>query len=261
VTVYEKQRQAGGQVRLAASVPNRAEFGDMIRNQLAECRRLGVTIEYGIEASSEMVAAKRPQHVIVATGAVAQRPWWAPAEAAQVIDVRAVLDGTCNPSGDVVVIDELGFHHATSVAELLADRGCTVEIITNGMVVGQDLGITLDMENWWMRASARDIVQTTDLVPMGVDVQTLNLLHHPTGSNVTRTPNWIVLAVPAAPVERLYHELRAAGVSVERVGDCVAPRRAHAAVIEGDQAGSAVSRGVRSAHLGASSRSTAILGG
>ena len=36
-------------MRLAASVPNRAEFGDMIRNQLTECRRLGVTIEYGVE--------------------------------------------------------------------------------------------------------------------------------------------------------------------------------------------------------------------
>ena len=59
------------------------------------------------------------------------------------------------PSGDVVVIDELGFHQATSVAELLADRGCSVEIITNGMVVGQDLGITLDMENWWMRADGQ----------------------------------------------------------------------------------------------------------
>src|SRR5215207_2998295 len=38
-TVYEQQPEAGGQVRLAASVPNRAEFGDMIRNQLTECRR------------------------------------------------------------------------------------------------------------------------------------------------------------------------------------------------------------------------------
>ena len=65
-----------------------------------------------------------------------------------------------HPAGDVVVIDEIGFHHATSVAELLADRGCRVEIVTNGMVVGQDLGITLDMENWWMRAGAKGIVQS-----------------------------------------------------------------------------------------------------
>jgi 2,4-dienoyl-CoA reductase (NADPH2) len=243
VTVYERERHAGGQVRVAASVPNRAEFGDLIRNQLTECRRLGVTIEYGVSVGLDLIAEKNPDRVIVATGAEPQRPWWAPADADRVVDVRAVLDGTAKPSGDVVVIDELGFHQATSVAELLADRGCNVEIITNGMVVGQDLGITLDMENWWMRANAKGIVQSTDLVPMGMDDstprRTLNLLHHPTGTNTTRAPDWVVLAVAPSPVDWLYHALRATAVSVVRVGDCVAPRRAHAAVIEGERAGSA----------------------
>jgi hypothetical protein len=238
--VYEQAPQAGGQVRLAASVPNRAEFGDMIRNQLTECRRLGVTIHYESGVWPGLVEAQRPDHVIVACGAEAARPWWAPPEADHVVDVRSVLDGSADPTGSVVVIDELGFHHATSVAELLADRGCKVEVVTNGMVVGQDLGVTLDMEMWWMRASKKGIVQTTDLVPMGMEGRTLNLLHHPTGTNVTRTPDWVVLAVPAGPVEWLYHDLKAAGWSVERVGDCVAPRRAHAAVIDGERAGSAV---------------------
>ena len=240
VTVYEQQPQAGGQVRLAASVPNRAEFGDMIRNQLTECRRLGVTIEYGVGVWPGLVAEKQPDQVIVATGAEAQRPWWVSADAPNVADVRQVLNGTADPHGDVVVLDEIGFHHATSVAELLADRGCRVEIVTPGMVVGQDLGITLDMENWWMRASAKGIVQSTDLVPMGFAGNELTLLHHPTGANQIRHPDWLVLAVPPNPVEWLYFDLVAAGVSVERVGDCVAPRRAHAAVVEGERAGAGV---------------------
>ncbi len=240
VTVYEQQPHAGGQVRLAASVPNRAEFGDMIRNQLTECDRHGVAIHYGVGVWPGFVAEQRPDHVIVATGAEAARPWWAPADAANVCDVRDVLTGAAEPVGHVVVLDEIGFHHATSVAELLADRGCHVEVITNGMVVGQDLGITLDMEMWWMRASKKGIVQTTDLVPMGMQGSTLDLLHHPTGTNVTRTPDWVVLAVPASPVEWLYHDLTAAGWSVERVGDCVAPRRAHAAVVDGERAGAGI---------------------
>jgi 2,4-dienoyl-CoA reductase (NADPH2) len=240
VTVCEREPVAGGQIRLAASVPNRAELGDMIRNQLTECRRLGVTIEYGVGVWPGLVEERRPDHVIVATGAEPQRPWWVPGDAPNVCDVRDVLTGAATPSGSVVVIDEIGFHHATSVAELLAGRGCEVEIVTNGMVVGQDLGITLDMENWWMRATAAGIVQTTDLVPMGMDGTTLNLLHHPTGTNVTRTPDWVVLAVPPNPVEWLYHDLKAAGWSVERIGDCLAPRRAHAAVVEGERAGAGV---------------------
>ena len=240
VTVFERDEVAGGQLRLAASVPNRAELGDMIRNQLAEARRLGVEIRYGVAVWPGLVADEQPDHVIVATGAEAARPWWAPADADQICDVRDVLTGAVQPSGDVVVIDEIGFHHATSVAELLADRGCRVEIVTNGMVVGQDLGITLDMENWWIRATAKGIVQSTDLVPMGVEGRTLTLLHHPTGANEVRTPDWIVLAVPANPVEWLYADLRAAGVAVTRVGDCVAPRRAHAAVVDGERAGAAL---------------------
>jgi hypothetical protein len=200
-----------------------------------------VTIEYGVSAWPGLITEQKPHHVIIATGAEPRRPWWVPEDADRVVDVSEVLDGSASPSGDVVVIDELGFHQATSVAELLADRGCNVEIVTNGMVVGQDLGITLDMENWWMRAGAKGIVQSTDLVAMGMGEpspqRALNLLHHPTGVTVTRNPDWVVLAVPARPVEWLYHDLKAAGLSVERVGDCVAPRRAHAAVVEGERAG------------------------
>ena len=240
VTVCEKEAQAGGQVRLAASVPNRAEFGDLIRNQLTECARLGVAIEYGVGVWPGLIEERKPDSVIVAMGAEPSRPWWVAGDAVQVADVREVLDGSAEPFGQVVVVDEIGFHHATSVAELLADRGCTVEIVTPGMVVGQDLGITLDMENWWMRAGAKGIVQTTDLVPMGFAGGELTLLHHPTGTNQTRHPDWVVLAVPPSPVEWLYNDLKAAGANVQRVGDCLAPRRAHAAVVDGERAGALV---------------------
>jgi len=245
VTVFEKTDQPGGQVRIAASVPNRAEFGDMIRNQVNECDRLGVKFEYGVGVWPGLVEERRPHHVIVAMGAEPSRPWWVPGDASNVADVREVIDGSApnggpQPGESVVVIDEIGFHHATSAAELLADRGCTVEIVTNGMVVGQDLGITLDMENWWMRAHTKGIVQSTDLVPMGLADGELTLLHHPTGVNQTRRPDWVVLAVPPNPVEWLYNDLKTAGVSVERIGDCLAPRRAHAAVVDGERAGASL---------------------
>lgn len=246
VTVLEKEELAGGQVRLAASVPNRAEFGDLIRNQLTECKRLGVAIEYGVSAWPGLVLERNAQHVVVATGAEPQQPWWVAGEGVTigVADVRHVLEGSADPFGTVVIIDEIGFHHATSVAELLADRGCNVEIVTPGMVVGQDLGITLDMENWLIRAHAKGIVQSTDLVPMGLAGNELTLLHHPTGTNDTRTPDWVVLAVPPQPVEWLYHDLSSnaalaqAGITISRVGDAVAPRRAHAAVVDGERIGS-----------------------
>jgi mycofactocin system FadH/OYE family oxidoreductase 2 len=241
VTVHERSDMAGGQVRLAAAVPSRAEFGDLVRNQLAECARLGIAIRYGSAVDLAAVQAAAPDAVIVATGAVAERPYWAPADAAWVVDVRAVLDGSAAPSGRVLVVDEIGFHHATSVAELLADRGAQVEVVTPGMVVGQDLGITLDMENWCVRAAAKGIVQTTDCLVTGVALGSVTLLHHPTGQTRQVDADWVVCAVPAAPAEQLYLELKALGPEaqpeVRRAGDCVAPRRAHAAVIEGQRAG------------------------
>jgi 2,4-dienoyl-CoA reductase (NADPH2) len=108
------------------------------------------------------------------------------------------------------------------------------------MVVGQDLGITLDLENWWIRAESKGIRQSTELVPMSVDGRTVTFQHHPTGNSEERTTDWLVLAVPSAPADALYHELRSRGLPVERVGDAVAARRAHAAVIDGERVGAAV---------------------
>ena len=240
VTLCERHELTGGAVRLAASVPNRAEFGDLVRNQFHEATRLGVEIETGVTLDAAEVLRRRPHSVVVATGARPARPYWAPGDEHRIVDVIEVLDGAAAPSGRVVVLDELGFHQATSVAELLADRGCDVEVITPGMVVGQDLGITLDLETWWMRAESKGIVQTTELVPMGWDQGTLTLQHHPTGTMHERTPDWVVLAVPATPAEELYLELLDAGVDVHRAGDVVAPRRAHAAVVDGERVGAAL---------------------
>jgi len=243
VTVLERSSEAGGQVRLAASVPNRAEFGDLVRNQLHECLELGVELRFGVEATVEGALAAGARTIVVATGSRPRRPFWvetAVAEGVPVADVTEVLSGTVAPDGDVLVVDEVGFHPATSVAELLAERGCNVEIVTPGMVVGQDLGITLDLEGFNMRAASKGITQSTDRVVMGAAGGALQLLHHPTGVTEERNVNFVILAIPGEADADLYFALRQArpGLDVRRAGDCVAPRRAHAAVIEGEREGS-----------------------
>ena len=171
--------------------------------------------------------------VVLATGAVPNRPWWAGDEE-RVVDVRDVLEGRAAPAGRVVVVDELGFHQATSVAELLADRGCSVEVVTPGMVVGQDLGITLDLETWNVKAAAKGITQRTDVVPMAVSPGlVLTLQHHPTGTDVAVSADWVVCAVQQRADDALWQALQDAPFPVHRIGDCLAPRRAHAAVVEG----------------------------
>jgi mycofactocin system FadH/OYE family oxidoreductase 2 len=248
VTLFERHDRLGGQVQVAATVPSRAEFLDIARNLIVAARREGVELRTGTEATPEAVRAEHPDAVIVATGARPARPWWA-GDHRRVVDVRDVLEGRAHPEGRVIVVDELGFHQATSTAELMADRGCQVEIVTNGMVVGQDLGITLDMETWNVKAHAKSIRQSVDLVPMGVRAVgadaadggegtelVLTLQHHPTGIDHERTCDWVVCAVHQEPEDELWRTLKDASFPVLRVGDCLAPRRAHAAVVEGHRA-------------------------
>jgi 2,4-dienoyl-CoA reductase (NADPH2) len=238
VTLFERSDRLGGQAHVAATVPSRAEFFDIARNLIVAARREGVDLRTGTEATVEAVRAERPDAVIVATGARPARPWWA-GNHPQVVDVRDVLEGRVRPTGRVVVVDELGFHQATSTAELLADRGCAVEIVTNGMVVAQDLGVTLDMETWNVKAHAKGIAQHVDLVPMGVDADEgsgsllLTLQHHPTGTDQERSCDWVVCAVHQQPDDDLWRALKDEPFPVHRIGDCLAPRRAHAAVVEG----------------------------
>jgi 2,4-dienoyl-CoA reductase (NADPH2) len=244
VTLFERAPRLGGQVNSAAAVPSRAEFGDLVRNLAAEAARLGVGVKTGHEVTAAFLLAEAPDAVVLATGALPARPPWAHGHP-RVADVREVIDGAASPAGNVVVVDELGFHQATSAAELLADRGCAVTVITSAMVAGQDLGITLDIEMWAMKAHAKGIAQRTDLVVLGShDGQdgglVLELLHHPTGSASELACDWAVSAAPPEPEEALWHGLAGAPFEVHRVGDCLAPRRAHAAVIEGERVGAAL---------------------
>ncbi|MCW2916178.1 MAG: 2,4-dienoyl-CoA reductase [Actinomycetia bacterium] len=244
VTLFEREAATGGQVAVAASVPGRAEFLDLARNLLAECRRHGVDIKTGSEATAEWLRAQSPDAVVLATGARPQPPHWA-GGLDRVVDVRDVLEGRATPGGDVLVVDELGFHQATSVAELLADRGCRVRISTPGMVVGQDLGVTLDLELFTVRARNKGIRQTTDEVVMSASVHesggvVLQILTHTTGAMSEVRVDWVVCAVHQEPQDELWQELKGAPFEVHRAGDCLTPRRAHAAVIEGDRVGGAL---------------------
>jgi 2,4-dienoyl-CoA reductase (NADPH2) len=64
----------------------------------------------------------------------------------------------------------------------------------------------------------------------------LTMQHHPTGTDHQRLCDWVVCSVHQAPDDDLWRELKTEAFPVERIGDCLAPRRAHAAVIEGQRA-------------------------
>lgn len=243
VVVLERDEEPGGAVALAARVPERAEFGDLVRNQLAELRRLGVDVVTGVEADFDVVAGHRPDVVVVAVGAVTPTPWWAqgaPPGAPPCPDVAAVLRGTA-VGERVLVVDELGFHQATSVAELLASRGHDVEVASPALVVGQDLAVTLDMELFCARAARKGICLTPSTMVVGLGEGAVELQSVLTGARSRRDVDAVVLAVPGVPAGReLAAACAARGLEVHVVGDARAPRRAHAAVLDGERVGAAL---------------------
>jgi 2,4-dienoyl-CoA reductase (NADPH2) len=237
VTVLEQGSGTGGAVRTAASAPGRSGLLPLVDDLAAECARAGVEVRTGVRASAESVRAAAPDVVVLATGARPARPPWA-GDSDRVVDVRDVLTGRCAPAGDVLVVDDLGAAAATSTAELLAGRGCRVEVTTAAMVAGQDLGPLLELPAWRRRAAALGIRETTDRLVTSVDVGerlTVRLLHHPTGTAEVRTVDWVVVATPALPADELWQALRDGGLEVHRIGDCLAPRRASAATLDGDR--------------------------
>ena len=241
VTVCEQSAQAGGQVRLAASVPNRAELGDMIRNQLTECRRLGVTIEYGIGVGSGLVAERRPDHVIVATGAEPQRPWWVPEDATTVADIRDVLEGR-----GATVRRRDGDRR-----DRLPSRDVGRRVAGRSRLRGRDRhardgrrpgprrharhGELVDPRH---RARASCSAPTWCRWEWTGDRSRCSTIRRANRPRARRTGS----CSPCRNARSSGCTTSSSndGVSVERVGDCVAPRRAHAAVVEGDRAGASV---------------------
>ncbi len=244
VAIIESKDRAGGALTLASKAPYRSELSELTRNQLHELRSVGVVPHFGVAADANMVRSYDPDLVVVATGSLPNKPWWAggfedskvDGESA-VTEVTFVLDGRSNPKGRVLVYDELGFHQGTSVAELLADRGAEVTIATPQLSVGTDLGVTLDLEAWMLRAHKLGIKLETEKVVVGLVGEEITFLTHTTGETFTASYDWVVVANHPLANDQLYLELLKDGVKVVRVGDCIAPRRVVNAIVEGDLVG------------------------
>jgi mycofactocin system FadH/OYE family oxidoreductase 2 len=243
VRLYERQRELGGQINLLVRVPRRVEFGDASRNLQREILEAGVEAHVNTEVTAEMIERERPDAVIIATGSLPALPPLPGADLLHVATVWQVLQGEkrANPGENVLVYDQIGFHQATSVAELLAEKGCVVEVVTPQFYAGGDLSVTLDIELWYRRALARHMRLTPNHFLASL---------HPAGAtiinNYTGQPRQLeslalaVLATPQAANDTLYHQLQGKVRQLYRVGDCVAPRRVEHAILDGERAARAL---------------------
>jgi 2,4-dienoyl-CoA reductase (NADPH2) len=244
VTLVERARELGGQVNTAVRVTSRAEYGDLVRNLLHELGQVDVDVRLGVEMDAEAILRERPDAVVVATGSAPnRRALGGAAEAGdRVVDVEDVLDGRAEVGDRVLIVDQLGFHEATSCAELLAEAGKAVRVVTQTLYVGQDLGVTLDLEHWYRRARALGIACIPDHSAINIDDEgALQAVHNYTGQpRRFDDVDTIVLAVPRVARSHLFAVLEGRVAERYLIGDALAPRRAHAAILEGERAARAI---------------------
>ena len=202
-------RRAGA---AGGDVPNRAELGDMIRNQVAECRRLGVPIEYGVDADRRRRRGpRRPT-----TSSWPPAPWPAAvvgrARRHQRVRRPRRPHRRRQPAG-AVVRDRRDRVPPRHVGRRAARRP---RLPGRGRHAGHGRrpgprhharhGAVVD-------AGRRQGHRAVDR-PRADGLRRHDAHAAPPpdrASTQERTPDWVVLAVPAAPAEQLYHDLRDAG--------------------------------------------------
>jgi len=129
VTVFEAADQPGGQVRLAAQSRRRSELIGIIDWRMAQCAARDVEFRFNAWAEAGDVTALAPDIVIVATGGLAQQEIL---EAGNDLTVTAwdILTGDAKPGREVLLFDDAGDHAALQAAEVIAQAGSTVEVMT-----------------------------------------------------------------------------------------------------------------------------------
>ena len=246
VVLFERERQLGGQVALAALAPHRAEIDGVVGFRADELERLGVRVHLGVEAGIEQIRAEAPDAMVVATGSRLQQPGFEIDPDANVVDVPTLLRrgpaGLAGIRHAVVVDDGSGFWNTYSSAEFLAGNGVQVAVVIGGGTVAGSIpfesvppllarlrGASVDL---------RILTAVASVDPGEVTVYDPYRLAARRGfQESTLRADLTVLVGPTAGDDRLVGELDGLVGEVHAIGDCVSPRRITHAVLEGHRIG------------------------
>ncbi|OED47192.1 N-methylproline demethylase [Rhodobacteraceae bacterium (ex Bugula neritina AB1)] len=131
VTVFEAAAEPGGQVRLTAQNPRRAEMIGIIDWRMAQCAARDVRFLFNTWAEAEDVQALTPDVVIVATGGMpCMMLHETGTELPHAVSSWDIISGDVKPAANVLVYDESGDHPGLMAAEVAAGAGARVEIMT-----------------------------------------------------------------------------------------------------------------------------------
>jgi 2,4-dienoyl-CoA reductase-like NADH-dependent reductase (Old Yellow Enzyme family) len=249
VILLEKEERLGGQIKHAARLATRGRWAVLIRDMERTLALYKVDVRTGFEATVESVRALEPDHVVLATGStwrkdgftvkMAGRPGIPGLEHVKVLDpIDAIVSpGLC---GDrVLIIDDTGEYTALGLAETLAGLGKSVEVITAGLFLGENIVLNLDIGHLYPRLHAAGVTLTPQHIVAEVNPEGAVLARIWDGNQRVVPVDAIVTVMLRDPVTSLLPALDAE-FEVTQVGDCLAPRRVDEAIYEGEMAGRAI---------------------
>ena len=243
VTLAERAPSLGGQFRLAGHQPSRTQILDLLRWFEGRLVALGVEVRLGVEMDADAVANVAADEVIVATGSRPARAGFQRAlphvdrlpgvDAATVVAIQDVLDGTAQLGHRLLVLDDVGDWRGLGTALHLVETGHEVTILTSAAIVAGGLAnsdVDGPLRARFARAGGQSVTSAC-VVEWRDGVASIRSTV--TGDTSTIEADGLVLAETGVAVTGLADELRARGISFHQVGDCAAPRRASLAFFEG----------------------------
>lgn len=262
VTVFEAADSPGGQIRLTAQTPRRREMIGIIDWRMAQCAAHDVTFHFNTVADAADVQALAPDVVIVATGGLPNLTLFEQqGEADHVISAWDILSGDVKPEGRILIYDESGDHPALQAAEIAAEAGGQVEVMTPDRTFAPDvMGMNLTP---YMRSLQKHAVTFTvmrRLLGVTPDGNQLQATIGTDYSDYTTQAHYdqVIVNYGTTPLVDLYFELREGACNrgeidqaafiagapqtrqtnpsgtyqLFRIGDAVAARNTHAAIYD-----------------------------
>lgn len=237
VVLCEAADRLGGQIIVLARAPGREAWLDAAAWLIRQLERLPVEVRLGTTVDANLIASQRPDCVIVATGARPRRPAMAggsalPANGAvPILDAVDVIAGTQVPGNRILVVDNEGYMHAAGAAELLAAAGKTVRVISPSWSIGEDLDIGLRADIH-ARLLDRSVVLTPQHRLRGIE-STGAMIENVFSRQQERVgADAVVVATGQVANDGLLSVARRLVAETHAIGDCVAPRRLHDALLD-----------------------------
>jgi 2,4-dienoyl-CoA reductase-like NADH-dependent reductase (Old Yellow Enzyme family)/thioredoxin reductase len=233
VTLFEQERQTGGNVLYSAKAPHKAVYGKYISTLTANCQKKGVAIKTNTKVTEAMIEAGKPDAVILAIGADKSTCVAEGINSSVVCDAWQILDGEVRPRDHVVVIG--GGLVGMETADFLREKGVKditlVEMLATSPV--HAFAAHGYMLHKRLRAAGIKLMfgTTVKLITEGSVFVTQN------GAELQIEPvNQVIVAIGVTPRNTLKDMLLKKGIRHFIVGDAVAPRRIIEATTEGAKA-------------------------